>query len=1353
MGADFEGPIAATTMTETYSQTATRVVSLLMALLMVGSMMAAAGPGLVAANDPVTEDDIEMQDADGVEIDSELNAAADERETVEVYVRLDAATATTGETVDERSEAALKHEAETAQESLHAFAEVNENVELAAEFWLDNAALVEIDTRNVEITDLARIDGVVELHPNYEVEHIEPDVTPGDEIDDDEPYTYGVDQVNAPEFWEAFDNKGENASIAIVDTGINPDHEAFPDYDEDNWAQFDFDGSEIDSEPFDQNSHGTHVAGTAAGSDASGTAIGVAPDAELYAINVFPDPGGATTLAAIVAGMEHAVEEDIDVANFSLGGGGFAAIYVDIVENALDAGTLFVSSSGNDGPGSTGTPGNVYDSVSVGATDVDEAVTGFSTGAEVDTGNDWGAVAPSDWPDEYTTPDVTAPGANVLSADLEAGQPVNDAYGTKSGTSMSAPHVTGIVALLASEFDTDPETTSDVLETTAQKPAPDEIGAGVVADAGDVGAQQVENLHFDDVSDVRYGVGIVDAYAAGAYLADERTISGSVVDSEGNDVTDATGVTSSDQADITAGQLPDGSGASVTSDRVSQSEYAIDGSFAFDVTPDTYDVNVTGAFGYEDTSVTLDATDDDVTDEAIELDEQFAVQLAADQPSEVEAGNEVIVGVDIAHVENLTVALSGDSTVNASNVSVALGGNEIPLNESVAAPDGVITGAALTVSVDESVADGETIELVHTFEGASEDEVVTVSTGPTTVVDEITETPELTFSETDIADEALASEPVAPGSLTILNPADETQVATVVWETPLGDLAFDPIELEPGEEETLEPALSQPPSWAAFGGPGDAVPYSFALYDGDFTLTEREDFVTELVGFEITGTVTDADTGEPVPGVPVTATDGVATIDTVTDSDGEYTMVADAPGEWTVNAQNDGFGPTAEEVTITEDDETIEQNLTIGSTATFSFDLEAGDAATIGIPGPVAGGTVGDVIDTDAQAVVFAYDNAANDWQQVSGDDPVDPLEALVIVPSEDTEATLTIDGEPGDTSTGQPDATELADGWNFVSPSVYGDTSEAFQLTTSEIGGVLQVQDQADSQTAPAGSFEGLELTAAGATESTPETAMPSSDSTLSPFAGYFVFATEAGELGSVLTEGETRMSTYDRLGVDATTTTGTITSAVDGEPISGATVTVDDANVAVQTAADGSFVLPSLPDDIDQTVTVDAPGFESAGADLTDTTDVELQDESYYQVNDLSVPDEELSVGDSYEIEYNVSNEGVDSDQQIVEVIIGEDLDSESSARMGDEASAINSTFVRLDAGESVERTIESEIIAAQPSGDVQIGVYTNNDEAIAEVTITEESSSASLDAAPLQLAADAPSVDAGAGVAGTA
>jgi subtilisin family serine protease len=1310
-----------------------------MALLMIGSMVAAAGPGLAVAADPVSEDDIVTQDGDSVTIDNEIATAAENQETVEVYVRLDAAASRNGESLDAESATALKQEAESTQTSLRALGELNDNVEIKSSFWLDNAALVEIDTSEVSLQDLARIDGVVELHPNYEIDRIEPTVTPGNEIADGEPYTYGVEQVNAPEFWEAFDTRGENASIAIVDTGINPDHEAFPDYNESNWAQFDFDGNEIDSEPFDDNGHGTHVAGTAAGGNASGTAIGVAPEAELYSINVFPNPGGGTTLAAIVAGMEHAVEEDIDVANFSLGGGGFASIYVDVIENALEAGTLIVSSSGNSGPNSTGTPGNVYDSVSVGATNVDEVVTSFSTGDEVDTDEDWGAVAPSDWPAEYSTPDVTAPGATVLSADLENGQPVNDAYGTKSGTSMAAPHVTGVVALMISAFDTEPETVSDTLESTAQKPAPDAIDLGVLSDASAVSADQVENLHFDDVSDARYGEGIVDAYAAGLALADNRTISGTVVDSEGNPITDATGVTSIEDANFSTGTLPDGSGPTVTTDGGLQSTYAIDGSFSFDVQADSYDLTVGEAFGYQNDTVTVNATDGDVTGETISLDDQFDVRLAAGQPEEVVAGGSMPISVDLAHVESFRVNLTESATVNRSNLTVAVGQQPIELNESVPAPAGVTTNVPLTVVVDEGVPSGETIELEHTFASANGNETVPVTTGPTTVVEETTGVADLGFSETNITDEALASEPVAPGSLTISNPANETQNATVVWETPLGNLQYPPIEVGPGEEEVLEPALSQPPAWSAFGGPGDTVPYSFALYDDDLELDDRENFETDIVGFDITGTVTDADTGEPVSGVTVTATDGVNTVSAVTNSTGQYSVVADAPGEWTVNAQNDGFGPTAETVSIEADDDRVTQDLTIGSTPTFTFNMEAGEAATIGIPGPVAGGTVGDIIDTDAQAVVFAYNETQADWEQVSGSDTVAPLDALVIVPSEATQATVTLAGEPGDTGTGQPDTTTLTEGWNFVAPPIYGNTSEAFQLTTGEVAGVLQVQDQADSQVAPAGSVEGLELAAAPTDETTTASVQPASEHTLSPFAGYFVFADEAGELGSVVTEGATRGSTYDLIGADATASTGTVTSAVDGTPVGGATVSVNDTDISVQTAPDGSFVLPPLPDGIDQTITVEAPEYASTTASLETTTDVTLQDETYFQVNTLTLSDDALSVGDNYTIDYNLSNEGIATDQQIVDVIIGENLSAGSTARLEDSTSAINSSFIEIEPGESIERTVESEIIATQPTGEVQIGVYTDDDVAIANLTISEQQ--AAINAQPLETETDQP------------
>lgn len=1314
------------------SQTRTQFVAFGMALLMVGSMVAAAGPGIAVAADPVSEDDIVRQDGDDVTIDNEIVTAAERQETIEVYVRLDAAASTNGETLDGESATALKQEAESTQTSLHALGKLNDNVEIKSSFWLDNAALVEINTSAVSLRDLARIDGVVELHPNYEVDRLKPTVTPGEEIADGEPYTYGVEQVNAPEFWEAFDTRGENASIAIVDTGINPNHEAFSDYNESNWAQFDFDGNEIDSEPFDDDGHGTHVAGTAAGGNASGTAIGVAPEAELYSINVFPNPGGGTTLAAIVAGMEHAVEEDVDVANFSLGGGGFASIYVDVIENALDAGTLIVSSSGNSGPNSTGTPGNVYDSISVGATNVEEAVTGFSTGDEIDTDEDWGAVAPSDWPDEYNTPDVTAPGAVVLSADLENGQPVNDAYGTKSGTSMAAPHVTGVVALMVSAFDAEPEVVSDTLESTAEKPAPDALNQGVLADANAVSSEQVENLHFDDVSDVRYGEGIVDAYAAGLAIANERTISGTVVDSDGTPIPDATGVTRVEDANLTTGALPDGSGPTVTTDGGLQSEYAIDGSFSFDVQADSYNLTVGEAFGYQNETVRVDATAGDVTGETITLDDQFTVRLAAGQPAEVVAGNSTSLGVDIAHVDTLNVDLTESATINRSNITVVVGQQPIPLNESVNLPAGVTTGVPLTIVVDGDVTPGQTIEFEHTFTGTNASERTTLTTGPTTVVAETTDLAPLEFSETNITDEALASEPIAPGSLTISNPAEEPQNATVVWETPLGNLEYPPIEVGAGETEVLEPALRQPPAWSAFGGPGDTVSYSFALYDDTFDLEDRERFETIIAGFDITGTVTDADTGETVSGVTVTATDGVNTIQTVTNSTGHYSLIADAPGEWTVNAQSGGFGPTAATVTIDADDDRLTQDLTIGSTPTFTFNIEADEAATIGIPGPVAGGTVGDIIETDSQAVVFAYNETRADWEQVRGNDTVAPLDALVIVPSEATQATVTLAGEPGNTGTGQPDTTTLTEGWNFVAPPIYGNTSEAFQLTTGEIAGVLQVQDQADSQVAPAGSVEGLELTGTLNAGPTAASAQPTSEHSFSPFAGYFVFADEAGELGSVVTEGATRGSTYDLLGTDATTSTGTVTSAVDGSPIDGATVSVNNTSISVQTAPDGSFVLPPLPDSINQTITVEAPEYGSTTTALETTTNVTLQDETYFQVNNLTLSDDTLVVGENYTITYNLSNEGTAADQQIVEVIIGENLTSTSTARLADSTSAINSTFIEIAPGESVERTVESEIIATQPTGDVQLGVYTDDDVAIANLTIVEQP--ATLTAQPL-------------------
>ena len=157
------------------------------------------------------------------------------------------------------------------------------------------------------------------------------------------------------------------------------------------------------------------------------------------------------------------------------------------VRNAQEAGSFVVASTGNDGDGCSSSPGNVYDSLAVGAVDSDRNIPRFSSGAPVETATAWGETAQSDWnwPPAYIVPDVTAPGVAVLSAVPGGG------YERMDGTSMATPHVAGVAALVESstERDVTPAEHRFVLLETATKP-----GGGE--------------------PDTRHGVGVVDAYDA-----------------------------------------------------------------------------------------------------------------------------------------------------------------------------------------------------------------------------------------------------------------------------------------------------------------------------------------------------------------------------------------------------------------------------------------------------------------------------------------------------------------------------------------------------------------------------------------------------------------------------------------------------------------------------------------------------------------------------------------------------------------------------------------------------------------------------------------------------------------------
>ncbi len=378
--------------------------------------------------------------------------------------------------------------------------------EVVRRFWLTNAILVRGDGDGDLRDALAERDDL-RVHDNYEIaaptqNETSPEVEP--DAWADAVVKEGVEQVNATAVWDEFGTRGEGVSVAVLDTGVDVSH---PDLeltttDADDprypggWAEFDIEGERVDSTPYDAAKHGTHVSGTVAGGNESGTWIGVAPEADLMHAKVFGSDGGS--FARILAGMEWAVENEAEVLSMSFGvqcdeSPVYVRSMVAPVRNAQEAGSFVVASTGNDGDGCSSSPGNVYDSLAVGAVDGEGNVPRFSSGAEVETTTAWGETAQSDWnwPPAYIVPDVTAPGVAVLSAVPDGG------YERMDGTSMATPHVAGVAALVESstERDMTPAEHRFVLLEAATKP-----GGGE--------------------PDTRHGVGVVDAYDAVAAAQD-----------------------------------------------------------------------------------------------------------------------------------------------------------------------------------------------------------------------------------------------------------------------------------------------------------------------------------------------------------------------------------------------------------------------------------------------------------------------------------------------------------------------------------------------------------------------------------------------------------------------------------------------------------------------------------------------------------------------------------------------------------------------------------------------------------------------------------------------------------------
>ena len=384
--------------------------------------------------------------------------------TVTVVVRLDEANPSV--TADRAATiGTLRTHAERSQRSVLSYAKKHtKSVTVLNRLWITNAVVLRVDKGHVDLKEIAKIDGVKRLHENFELSLPKPVASSGNDTPvgmyggktdsvgtTDYNTTYGLDQINATDVWDAYDTKGSGVKVAVLDTGVDVDHPDIDLYTENEsdpthpggWAEFDSEGNRVPgSTPHDTDTHGTHTSGTVSGGNASGEYIGVAPDVSLMHGLVLPSGGGS--FAQVAGGMQWAVEQDADVISMSLGATGYYADMVEPVRNAESAGTIVVAAAGNSGEGTSGSPGNVYESFAIGASNEDRGIASFSSGEEIDTENDWGSDAPASWPDSYVVPDVSAPGVDVKSSVPGGG------YSQYSGTSMATPHTAGAVALLLS---------------------------------------------------------------------------------------------------------------------------------------------------------------------------------------------------------------------------------------------------------------------------------------------------------------------------------------------------------------------------------------------------------------------------------------------------------------------------------------------------------------------------------------------------------------------------------------------------------------------------------------------------------------------------------------------------------------------------------------------------------------------------------------------------------------------------------------------------------------------------------------------------------------------------------------
>lgn len=273
---------------------------------------------------------------------------------------------------------------------------------------------------------------------------------------------WNLRSINIESAWN--ETRGKGITVAVIDTGIA----AVPDLKDTKFvAGYDFVNDREDAT--DDNGHGTHVAGTIAQSTNNRYGVaGIAYEANLMPLKVLSQSGGGT-VTDIAEAIRFAADHDADVINMSLGGGGDTALLREAIAYAHQKGVVIVAAAGNANQNSASFPARYPHVIAVSATDSSGIKAPYSNfGAGVDIAAPGGAIAGQS----------TAGGILQNTINPATGEGVFSAF---QGTSMAAPHVAGVAALIKSAGVTEPEAIAKVLQQSARKISEDSLnhfGAG-----------------------------------------------------------------------------------------------------------------------------------------------------------------------------------------------------------------------------------------------------------------------------------------------------------------------------------------------------------------------------------------------------------------------------------------------------------------------------------------------------------------------------------------------------------------------------------------------------------------------------------------------------------------------------------------------------------------------------------------------------------------------------------------------------------------------------------------------------------------------------------------------------------